>query len=283
MNNKRSAGVLMPVFSLYSKYGIGDFGEGAYFFIDWLKKANQSYWQILPLGQTSFGDSPYQSFSTFAGNPYFISPDELIKENLLTKKECDSFDFGEKEEYVSYEKLFDNRFKLLKIAFGRWDLSDSKYKSFLRENENWLDGYALFMAIKNYMGQKEWLKWEKDIRARNKTALEYYKNKLKEEIDFYKFIQFIFFKQWEKLKKYANSKGIQIIGDLPIYVAMDSVDVWENTKLFQIDKNFKPVAVAGCPPDDFSKEGQLWGNPLYDWEENKRDGYKWWEKRLWFL
>lgn len=276
---KRSAGILLSISSLPSKYGIGCFSESAYAFIDFLKEAGQSYWQILPLGPTGYGDSPYQSFSTFAGNPYFIDLEELIEEGLLTQAECENVDWG-KEGYVDYEKQFLHRIPLLRRAYERSQITKTtEFQRFVRENE-WLEDYALFMAIKDSYGGIAFSQWEEDIRYRRPQAITKYGRQLAKEVDFYRFVQFLFNRQWNRLKDYANSKGIKIIGDLPIYVAFDSADVWANPSLFQwnVDKMLK--AVAGCPPDGFAKDGQLWGNPLYDWEYHKKNHYKWWIARL---
>ena len=276
----RASGILLPVSSLPGKYGIGCFSKEAYDFVDVLEKANQKYWQILPIGPTSYGDSPYQSFSTFAGNPYFISLEKLIEEELLTEEECNSVDFGENNEYIDYEKLYNGRFNLLKKAYKRSNPEDEGFKKFVEENGFWIEDYAMFMAIKAEHNGESFELWEDEIRVRKPEAMERYREKFKDEILFYKFIQFKFYEQWFKLKEYANDKGIKIIGDIPIYVAYDSADVWAHPELFQMDENGKPVAVAGCPPDGFSATGQLWGNPLYRWDYHKQTNYDWWIKRI---
>ena len=271
----------MPVASLPGEYGIGTFGKESYAFVDMLVEAGQSYWQILPLGPTSYGDSPYQSFSTFAGNPYFIDPQMLIDEGLLTKKEASSYDFGRKAGEIDYGRIYKARFKMLKKAFKRADTKgDRAYARFCSANRFWLDDYALYMAVKNSFGGKSFIEWDEAIRKRDKKALETYSKKYAEDIEFYKFLQYKFTVQWKALKKYANKKGIKIIGDIPIYVAFDSADTWADPKLFQFDENGFPTAVAGCPPDAFSATGQLWGNPLYDWDHHKQTGYKWWIRRM---
>ena len=281
MANQRYAGVLCPVFSLPSPYGIGTFGKSAYAFVDALAGAGQSYWQILPLGQTGYGDSPYQSFSTFAGNPYFIDLELLIEQGLLTKEECEAADLSDREDWIAYEKLYVNRYPLLRTAFARFDASAEKqYAKFRKKNSFWLEDYALFMAIKDFYGGLSFSEWEKGIRFHKKKSVEAFASRLKNEVDFYVFLQYEFDRQWKKLKKYANKAGIRIIGDIPIYVAFDSADTWANPKLFQLDDNMVPLGVAGCPPDAFSETGQLWGNPLYDWNYHKRTGYEWWMKRL---
>lgn len=278
---KRAAGVLLSITSLPSKYGIGCFSKEAYEFVDWLKDAGQSYWQILPVGPTSYGDSPYQSFSTFAGNPYFIDLEALIEEGVLTKEECDAVDFGKKADDIDYKKMYEGRYLLLRKAYERSNISqNAEYQKFVRENVWWLNDYSLFMAVKDRFNGEPWTQWAEDIRLRWKNAMEYYYKELYFDIEFQKYMQFMFFKQWSALKKYANSKGIQIIGDIPIYVAFDSADVWAHPELFQLDKDNVPLAVAGCPPDGFSPTGQLWGNPLYRWDYHKNTGYRWWISRM---
>lgn len=277
----RKSGVLMPIASLPGNYGIGSFSKEAYKFIDDLKAAGQSYWQILPLGPTGYGDSPYQSFSTFAGNPYFVDLDTLVEEGLLKKEECTRFNWGKDKKKIDYEKVYLSRFKVLKLAYKRFDpAKEKKYKSFISKNKFWLDDYALYMAVKNSFKGESFAEWDDDIRLRKKAALTEYKKKYEDEIDFYRFIQFEFDKQWMALKGYANKQGIRIIGDIPIYVAFDSADTWADPKLFQFDANRMPTSVAGCPPDAFSATGQLWGNPLYDWNYHKETGYAWWIKRM---
>ncbi|MBQ3898482.1 MAG: 4-alpha-glucanotransferase [Lachnospiraceae bacterium] len=280
----RKAGILFPVFSLPGAYGIGTLGKEAFAFVDFLKEAGQSIWQILPLGPTGYGDSPYQSFSSFAGNPYFIDLEALIEEGLLTKAQCDAVDFGDNPFDIDYEKLYFGRFKLYRKAYEsakkKGMIASSKYKKFVRNNAYWLEDYALYMAVKDSFGGVNFMEWDEDIRKREKTAMASYKKKLSEEIECYKFQQYLFATQWEKLKKYANKKGIEIIGDIPIYVAFDSADTWANPGLFELDKEGYPTKVAGCPPDCFTADGQLWGNPLYKWPEHKKTGYAWWLGRM---
>lgn len=278
---ERTAGILLPVTSLPSKYGIGCFSKSAYDFVDWLKAAGQSYWQILPLGPTSYGDSPYQSFSTFAGNPYFISLEALIEEGVLTEKECDGADFGSRPNDIHYEKLYKNRYPLLRKAYERSKISENPdYLRFIEENNWWLSDYALFMAVKDRFEGVQWNQWAEDIRLRWGNAMDYYREELYFEIEFQQYMQFKFYEQWNALKAYANENGIRLIGDIPIYVAMDSADTWAHPELFQLDETLTPSAVAGCPPDGFSADGQLWGNPLYRWDYHRNTGYEWWISRL---
>mgnify|MGYP000534701076 CR=1 FL=1 len=278
---KRSSGVLLPVASLPSKYGIGCFDRCAYDFVDQLVKAGQSYWQILPMGPTGYGDSPYQAFSTFAGNPYFISPDDLVKKGYLTENDCIRAAEGTSGKEVHYDVLFQKRLGLLRKAYANSSIeADVSYQAFVQENSEWLADYALFMAIKDNKSGKSYLEWEDAIRLRSPEAMVSYRNRLLEDVNFYQFVQYEFYTQWAALKKYANDKGISIIGDIPIYVALDSADTWAHPELFQFDENGLPTAVAGCPPDGFSQTGQLWGNPLYDWEYHKKTGYDWWIRRI---
>lgn len=272
----------MPVFSLPSKYGIGTLGKPAYDFVDFLVKAGQRYWQILPVGPTSYGDSPYQSFSTFAGNPYFIDLDLLIKDGLIGKADCDACDWGDTADRIDYGKIYENRFKVLKKAFDNGYKRDSKdVRRFKEENADWLPSYALFMALKKHFGMKAWTEWDDDdIRLRRGDSVKQYTLLLADDIDFYTYIQYLFFKQWDELRAYAKENGIGIIGDIPIYIAGDSADVWSDPDSFQLDDENYPTEVAGVPPDYFSADGQLWGNPLYRWDVMKRDGYGWWIRRI---
>lgn len=277
----RRNGMLLPIASLPSPYGIGGFSKEAYEFIDLLEETGQKLWQILPLGPTSYGDSPYQSFSTFAGNPYFIDLDTLAEKGWLTKEACEASDYGDNESYIDYGRIYNSRFVLLKQAFLNSDiLSDEKFTEFCKSNQHWLPDYALYMALKNQNDGKSWIEWEEEIRLRKPEAVEYYKKELEEECNFYEFLQYEFHEQWTKVKEYAHKKGIQIVGDVPIYVAFDSADTWANPELFQLDEKNLPLGVAGCPPDAFSATGQLWGNPLYNWAYHKKTGYDWWLKRI---
>lgn len=276
----RASGILLPIFSLPSDYGIGTLGEQAFRFVDFLAAAGQSCWQILPLGPTSFGDSPYQSFSVFAGNPYFIDLMLLEQDGLLLPEEYQNVDFGDSSVYIDYSKLFLNRFAVLRCAFERGFARDKKAVSAFLKKSAWLSDYALFMALKFKFEQKEWSLWDEDIRTRTPQAIKKYKSELADDINFWVYTQFLFFRQWESLKKYANSRGVKFIGDIPIYVAQDSADTWVTPQIFLLDEGGVPCEVAGVPPDGFSATGQLWGNPLYDWEALKARDYDWWVERV---
>ena len=277
----RSSGILLPISSLPSPYGIGTLGKQAEEFIDFLSAAGQTWWQILPVGPTSYGDSPYQSFSTHAGNPYFIDLPTLVAEGLLEQEELDAIDWGDDPTRVAYDKIYNGRFPLLQKAMERgWDKQAGEIAAFRAGNGEWLEDYALFMAVKRHFGMKAWTEWDEDIRLRWPEAVAKYTAELDEDIRLFVYIQFKFYEQWEKLRAYAHSKHIGIIGDMPIYVAMDSADVWADPKSFQLDEKNVPVEVAGVPPDYFSADGQLWGNPLYDWDAMKEDGYSWWIRRI---
>ena len=282
----RQAGVLLSITSLPSKYGIGCFDQAAYDFVDWLEKAGQKYWQILPLGATSHSgafDSPYQAYSAFAGNPYFISLDALVEEGVLTREECEAAEFGENPAKVNYDLLYRNRLPLLRKAYERSNISQiDTYRRFINENEWWLDDYALFMAVKDFFGGIGWTQWPQDIRMHYGYALDYYREKLYFDVEFQKYLQYKFYQQWSKLKKYANDKHIEIVGDIPIYVSPDGSDVWAHPEMFQLDKDNKPTQIAGCPPDGFSADGQVWGNPLYRWDYHRATGYHWWITRMWY-
>ena len=277
----RSSGVLMHISSLPSPYGIGTMGKEARKFADFLEKSGQKYWQILPICPTSYGDSPYQSFSSFAGNPYFIDLEYLCKEKLLKKAECESFPWGKKADKVDYGVMYESRYKLLKIAFERFLRAEpDDFEAFCEKEADWLSDYALFMALKDANGGNAWFSWEKDLKMRKPEALAEARSTYAKDIRFYQMLQYLFFKQWWELKAYVNEKGIEIIGDVPIYVAGDSADVWANPEEFYLDEDLNPIDVAGCPPDAFSEDGQLWGNPLFRWDVMKKNGYTWWTKRI---
>jgi 4-alpha-glucanotransferase len=278
---RRSSGILMHISSLPGPYGIGDFGKGAYDFVDFLDRANQKEWQILPLGITGYGDSPYQNFSAFAGNPYFIDLHEFLKEGFLEEEEIGLLPLGDNPEKVDYGILYKNKMELLRRAYKRARRSIKKeLDAFYQEEKSWLRDFALFMAIKAEHQGISWLRWPKEYKDnKSKAVLEFEKNHEK-EMYFHVFVQYYFFKQWKALKSYANDKNIRIIGDIPIYVAEDSSDLWGHKELFKVDEKFVPLTVAGCPPDAFSETGQLWGNPIYDWEAMEKDGYKWWVERI---
>lgn len=281
MKKRRASGVLLHISSLPSPHGVGTFGKEAYRFVDFLKSSGQSYWQVLPLGPTGYGDSPYQVISSFAGNPYFIDLDMLVEEGFLEKQELSGIDFGDDPEKVDYYKLFLERIPLLKKAYARGKaLHMNKVSRFRFENEVWIEDYALYMALKYKYDQKPYHEWKPDIVKRNPMVLKDLEVELRDEIDFWIFLQYLFYSQWFKLKEYANSRGVKILGDIPIYVGRDSVDVWANPGVFCLDENYIPNLVSGVPPDDFSPDGQLWGNPIYDWEYLKYNGYIWWIDRL---
>jgi len=280
---KRQSGVLMHISSLPGKYGIGSFGQSAYDFVDFLVRTKQRYWQILPLGTTSYGDSPYQSFSAFAGNTYFIDFDILIEEGLLNEADVKGADFGDDPRKVDYAKIFDARRPIMEKAVARFleadDLSD--YESFVEQNAAWLEVFAEYMAIKEHFDNLAWTEWpDEAIRRRDAASLASYREKLADKLTYHRVTQYLFFKQWLRLKAYANEHHIEIVGDMPIYVAADSADVWAQPHFFKTDAVGKPTCVAGCPPDEFSETGQLWGNPIYDWEAMDKDGYAWWIERL---
>ena len=277
----RRSGVLLPVTSLPSRFGIGTFSKEAYAFVDFLKEAGQKLWQILPLGPTGYGDSPYQAFSTFAGNPYLIDLEELIENGWLTEEECENTDWGGSKSYVDYEKMYQGRFPLLRKAYHNSHIAENaEFIAFCEENDWWLSDYALFMAIKDSQGGASFLEWDAPLKLREPEAIRRCRHELSDEICFWQFLQYLFAKQWQALKAYANGKGISIIGDIPIYVALDSADVWANRELFQLEKDGYPTVVAGVPPDYFSATGQLWGNPLYDWDYHKKTHYDWWMRRI---
>ena len=279
---KRSCGILLPVFALPSPYGIGTLGQAAYDFVDFLRQAGQSWWQMLPLGPTGYGDSPYQSFSSYAGNPYFIDPDLLRRDGLLTAQEIASLAWGSDPARVDYAALYENRFVLLQKAAERgWARDRAEVQLFARQNAQWLPDYALYMAVKRHFDEKPWTQWpDEAIRLRKPEAMAQYRQMLASDICMFTYSQFLFFRQWNALREYAHEQGVGIIGDLPIYVSMDSADVWAEPAFFQLDSNGYPTETAGVPPDCFSRDGQLWGNPLYRWEAMKADGYGWWIRRV---
>lgn len=280
--NERAAGVLLPVFSLPSPHGVGTMGKEACRFADFLHAAGQKIWQVLPLNPTGCGDSPYSSFSVFAGNPYFIDLDMLVDEGLLTAEEVAACDFGSDPRRVDYGRLYLERLPLLRKAFARDKAKEGReYAAFLAENEDWLPDFALFTALKAELGGAPWTDWQDGgARLRRPQTLKKYEKRLAGEIEFHKYTQYLFFRQWKRLKKYCNGLGISIVGDIPIYCALDSADAWAQPRQFMLDKDRRPTLVAGVPPDAFTEDGQLWGNPLYDWEAMKKDGYRWWIRRF---
>lgn len=275
---ERSSGILMPISSIPSRYGIGTLGREAYNFIDFLNLSKQKYWQLLPLGPVSYGDSPYSSFSSYAGNPYYIDLELLIEDGILSYEDCEALET--QDEYIDYEKQFNLRYDILYKAFINSKSRFSKKIDEFKDRCCWVYDYSLFMALKYYFKQKPWHEWDSKIANRHDDALEQYRLLLKEETEFWTFLQLKFFEQYFNLKAYANKKGIHIIGDLPIYAADDSADVWSDRKVFKIDDNMLPSLSAGVPPDAFSDMGQLWGNPVYNWEKLKENSYEWLIKRL---
>ena len=282
---ERSSGILFHPTSLPGKYGIGTLGKEAYAFIDFLKKSRQKLWQIFPLGPTGYGDSPYQSFSSFAGNPYLIDFDLLIEAHLLSEEDLRDVFFGDNEEYIDYGAIYNQKYPLLRRAYENFKSSDNhemreNLEHFKRENASWLNDYSLYISLKNHFNGLPWNEWAQDIKNRENAAMEHYRNELADDIEYHNFIQFLFFKQWGDVKRYANENGIKIIGDIPIFVAADSSDAWANPEIFLFDEERKPVKVAGVPPDYFSATGQLWGNPLYNWQKLKETNYSWWVERV---
>ena len=275
----RESGILMHITSLPGPYGVGTMGKSAYSFVDFLKKAGQSYWQILPLTPTSYGDSPYQSCSTFAGNHYLIDLDMLVEEGLLKKEELSSIRWCDRENKVDFGIQYRNRLEVLRLAYGRFE-SNEDFVNFCRENGSWLSDFALFMALKDANEGKPWYQWETELKIREPNAIWQARRELRDEVSFYSFVQYLFRKQWTALRTYAHKNGIRIIGDVPIYVPYDSADVWSNPELFQLNEDLDPTGVAGVPPDAFSEDGQLWGNPLYRWDLMSQQGYAWWINRL---
>ena len=276
----RGAGILLPISSLPSAYGIGTFGNAAFKFVDLLADLKQKYWQILPMGPLTVGDSPFQSISLFAGNPYYIDLDDLIEDGLLLREEINAYRWGTSDESIDYSVLYQNRYRVLQSAFERFDCRDAQYIAFCDKNKIWLDDYSLYMALKYHFEDKAWYEWEETLRNRHEEALIEYRNRLSRHISFWKFCQYKFYRQWDVLKEYANKKGIQIIGDIPFYVAYDSVDVWVHRDFFLLDAQGGMLRVAACPPDNFSGSGQIWGNPVYDWDAIEADGFGWWKARI---
>ena len=287
----RESGILMPVSSLPGPYGIGCFGKAAYQFVDFLAAAGQHIWQILPLSPTGYGDSPYQSCSAFAGNPYFIDLEDLAAQGLLTKAQLAAEDWGKDPCTVDYGALYTARYRVLRAAYAAWrdkcaglygceHYYPDEFYAFTLSNEDWLEDYALYMALKTAHRMTGWTQWPQPLRLRQPDALAAFRAENQEEVDFWKFVQFQFSTQWQKLKAYANGKGVQILGDIPIYVSADSVDAWTGGPLFELDAEGGFARVAGCPPDYFSAEGQLWGNPLYNWAFHQETGYAWWVRRV---
>ena len=287
----RASGILMPVFSLPGPYGIGTLGNEAFAFVDFLAAAKQTYWQILPIGPTGYGDSPYQSCSAFAGNPYFIDLDALKANGLLTAAQLKAEKWGDDPLSVDYGTLYTSRYKVLRTAYAAWrekyaglhgcaHYYPDDYYAFALANDSWLNDYALYMALKTANGMKSWTEWPREYRLRDAAALAKFAAEQEEEIGFWKFLQYEFATQWKKVKDYANKKGVKILGDIPIYVSADSVDAWVGGELFELDAQGGFARVAGCPPDYFSADGQLWGNPLYNWPYHKQTGYAWWIRRV---
>ncbi|MBU1094420.1 MAG: 4-alpha-glucanotransferase [Firmicutes bacterium] len=274
----RKTGILLHISSLPSNYGIGTYGKEAYRFVDFLEKSEQSYWQLLPLGPTSYGDSPYQTFSAFANNPYFIDLDQLVEEKLLRKNEITAT--FKSARYVDYKELYEERFIILKKAFLRFNQNNNNYSKFIEDNKKWLKDYALFMAIKSKFNGVSWISWDEELKLRKPEVISKYEKELKEEIEFYQFLQYKSYDQWYSLKKYANDKGVMIVGDMPIYVSFDSSDVWANSNYFDLNEKRLPNHIAGVPPDNFSKDGQLWGNPLYNWDFLEKNEFDWWVDRV---
>lgn len=277
----RRSGILMHISSLPNDYGIGKLGKEAYAFVDFLEKARQKCWQILPISPTSYGDSPYQSFSVHAGNPYFIDLETLEAEGYLKSAEYKDIDWGDDKGSVDYGRIYEIIFKVLRTAHKRFRKKPEKaYSKFVVENKDWIYDYALFMSLKFANNDKAWYEWDEPLKMYKPKAIKNARKEYANDIDFWCFVQYKYFQQWKKLKAYANEKGIEIIGDIPIYVAYDSVEVWSTPQYFSLDKEKKPVEVAGCPPDAFTADGQLWGNPLYDWEYIARDKFRWWIRRI---
>jgi 4-alpha-glucanotransferase len=275
----RASGILLHPTSLPGKYGIGTLGNEAFAFIDFLSKAKQTYWQILPLGPTGYADSPYQCFSSKAGNPLLIDIDLLVAEGLITDNDLPELQV-ENATKINYGQVIEYKYNVLRKAKQNFDVNTPAYKAFVENNKTWLDAYTLFMALKDHFDKKPWYAWDEKFKMYDATAIDAITPELAESISFHTFIQYMFFKQWHAVKKYANAKGIKMIGDIPIYVAMDSSDTWANPALFQFDENKNPVCVGGCPPDYFSKTGQLWGNPIFNYTLMEKDNFSWWVDRI---
>lgn len=276
----RGAGVLLAITSLPSSYGIGTLGEAAFQFVDLLVDLKQRYWQVLPIGPTSFGNSPYQSYSAFAGNPYLIDLDDLVKDGLLQETEIRSFNWGTDDADIDYATIYENRYKILRMAFSRFSAESEDFLAFTEKSDRWLSDYSLYTALKRHFGDIEWQSWDVPLRDRDQEAVKEYQEILHNDIMFCKFCQYEFFKQWMQLKQYANSRGVQIIGDMPLYVASDSVDVWAHREMFLLGPDGRPNVVAGAAPDAFSESGQVWGSPVYDWNVMEEDGFVWWKARM---
>jgi 4-alpha-glucanotransferase len=283
MKFERAAGILLHPTSLPGKFGIGDLGNEAYYFVDFLESAGQKLWQVFPLGPTGYGDSPYQCFSAFAGNPLLVSPEKLLEKGFLNKKELNDIPSSDPAK-IDYGRVINYKKDILRKAFGNYKQNHNGIKEAFNEfcdaNEEWLDDFALFMAAKDFHGGVVWSDWDKGLVHRDETAMNEWKDKLSDEIEYHKFVQFQFFDQWKELRSYANSKGIKIMGDMPIFIAYDSADLWANKNIFTVDNEGKLETVAGVPPDYFSETGQLWGNPLYRWKVMEKDDFLWWRKRF---
>ncbi len=278
---ERSSGILLHITSLPSKYGIGNLGREAYAFVDFLKQAGQKYWQILPLCPPGYGDSPYQGFSTFAGNPYLIDPEQLVERGWLEQEALDEVQWSERDDQVDFRRMYDERLRMLRLAFRGFQTDKPEgFADFLKQTDSWLPEYALFMAIKSHFDDRPWTEWPTDIRLHQPDAVAHYKALLQTEMLFQCFVQYVFREQWQKLRAYARENGVKIIGDIPIYVPLDSADVWSHPENFQLGRTRRPRCVAGCPPDGFSKNGQYWGNPIYDWDYMEQDGFSWWLARI---
>ena len=275
----RSAGILMHITSLPSPWGVGTLGAAAREFVDFLRAAGQSWWQILPICPTGFGDSPYQSFSTYAGNPYLIDLDDLAENGLLRRREYQRLDWGSDPAAVDYDVLYKKKFAVLRLAAQRMD-ADAAYAEFCARNSFWLEDYALFMALKEAHGGAAWSQWEDGLKYRQESAIESARERFARDMEFWRAVQYLFFRQWHALRRYAAASGVCLMGDLPIYVAYDSADVWAHPEQFQLDRALRPTEVAGVPPDEFSPDGQLWGNPLFAWAHMEREGFVWWKARI---